>query len=225
MGKAIFVSYKYADTSVAALEGCSNCTPRDYVSYLQDNKFSGDDVNKAEDDNEDLSEFKDDTIKSKLKDKIWSSSITLVLISPEMRDWGKDQSDQWIPWEIAYSLRTETRNNTSSLPNAIIAVVLPDRNNSYKYFIYNDELMDNNGKNHIVTAIKTYNTFTIIQKNMFNQKNPDTDVWQGQKVYHGDSSYIITVTWNDFINDTDKYIDQATDLKNKIENYELYKKL
>ncbi|GGI64182.1 hypothetical protein [Limosilactobacillus caviae] len=69
MGCKIFVSYKYADNSVKNLPGYSKGIVRDYVSYLQENRFSGDDLNKVESDNEDLSDFKTDTIRSKLKEK------------------------------------------------------------------------------------------------------------------------------------------------------------
>ncbi|NHL84370.1 TIR domain-containing protein [Lactobacillus helveticus] len=130
MGTKIFVSYKYADNDVAFLDEYNYglySTARNYVDYLQNKKFSGDDLNKAESDDEDLSRFKNDTIKSKLRDKIWDSSITLVLISPKMKDYGKPEEDQWIPWEVAYSLRTETRNSQRSLPNGMIAIVLPDQ--------------------------------------------------------------------------------------------------
>ncbi|AXX64466.1 hypothetical protein DS830_02840 [Bombilactobacillus bombi] len=54
MGHKVFVSYKYKDGNVASLEGYDKGTVRDYVDYLQDNKFSGDDLNKAENDEEDL---------------------------------------------------------------------------------------------------------------------------------------------------------------------------
>lgn len=230
MGKKIFVSYKYADDNVAFLEEYNHfglySTARNYVDYLQDRNFSGDDLNKAENDNEDLSKFKDTTIKSKLRDKIWDSSITLVLISPNMQDILKKEEDQWIPWEVSYSLRTERRNGKNSLPNGMIAVILPDKSGSYSYFTYHHNLVDDDGKTHNVRVINTDNTFEIIGNNMFNQKEPDYDIMQGQKVYHGECSYIIAVSWEDFIKDTDTYINRATDLKeNSIDEYDLQKKL
>lgn len=224
MGKKIFVSYKYHDEDVALLNGYTHGTARDYVDYLQNHSFSGDDLNKAEDDNEDLSDFKKDTIKSELRDKIWDSSITLVLISPNMVDPLESEDNQWIPWEVAYSLRTETRNNSRSLPNGMLAIVLPNRSESYAYFITHETLIDNEGKSNEVRTLHTDNTFKIIKDNMFNQKNPDTSIMQGHKVYFGESSYIITVSWEDFINDSDTYIDRATDLKeNRIDDYKLHK--
>lgn len=228
MGKKIFVSYKYKDNNVALLNNYNEfglySTARNYVDYLQDHKFSGDDLNKAENDNEDLSLFKDETIKSKLRDKIWDSSITLVLISPNMVNKIKKESDQWIPWEVAYSLRTETRNNSHSLPNGMIAVVLPDRDESYSYFITHETLVDSNGDENKVRTLHTNNTFQIIGNNMFNQKHPNISIMQGHTVYFGESSYIITVSWKDFIDDTDTYIDRATDLReNRINDYDLHK--
>ena len=228
MGKKIFVSYKYSDNDVAFLDEYNYygiySTARNYVDYLQDKKFSGDDLNKAESDDEDLSQFKDDTIKSKLRDKIWDSSITLVLISPRIKEYGKPEEDQWIPWEVAYSLRTETRNNQHSLPNGMIAVVLPDQSGSYDYFITHEILLDDSGEENEVRTLHTDKTFKIIRKNMFNQKEPTTSIMQGHTVYFGECSYIITVVWKDFIDDPDQYIDRATDLKeNRIDEYKLHK--
>lgn len=226
MGKKVFVSYKYNDNNVSTLDGYEHGTARDYVDYLQDHNFSGDDLNKAEHDYEDLSQFKDDTIKSKLRDKIWDSSVTLILISPNMMEANTKESDQWIPWEVSYSLRTETRNGYRSLPNGMLAIVLPDQNGDYSYFVSSETLVDGKGRNHNVRNIKTYNTFKIIRDNMFNQINPDTSIMQGYTVYFGDCSYIVNVTWDDFINDPGKFIDKVTNLKeNKVEDYDLHKKL
>lgn len=226
MGHKVFVSYKYKDSDVSPLEGYSKGTARDYVDYLQDNKFSGDDLNKAENDDEDLSAFKDETIRTKLKDKIWDSSVTLVLISPSMVEQFNLEKSQWIPWEVAYSLRTQTKANSRSLPNAIIAVVLPDRFNSYEYFITSWTYKDKDDqKEKTVRTIHTDNTFQIIRKNMFNQKSPITEEIDGRTVYFGECSYIITVEWEDFISNIDSYVDRSISLRDKIDEYNLCKEV
>ena len=222
MGYKVFVSYKYCDNNVEKIEGGKLGTARDYVDYLQENKFSGDDLNKAENADEDLSSFKDETIQTHLKDKIWDSSITLVLISPNMVDCFKEQDDQWIPWEVSYSLRTQTRFKRRSLPNGIIAVVLPDRFGNYNYFINYWNYIDKNNEKKQVQELSTDKTFRIISKNMFNQKNPYTEIINGRKVYFGDCSYMYTVSWIDFINNMDFYLNQANDLRDNISEYNIH---
>lgn len=137
MGRKIFVSYKYWDFNVYSVPGISGTTPkaRDYVSWLE-KKFSerSDHKYKGEHDDEDLSFKSEDYIWSKLKDKIYDSSITIVLISPNMKEPYRWEKSQWIPWEIAYSIRETTRNSYTSRSNAILAVILPDKYNRYDYY-------------------------------------------------------------------------------------------
>ena len=139
MGRKIFVSYKYKDTDVKALPGVKPYTwVRDYVDYIAEHLIEKGNVYKGEDNTEDLSNRTDAYIWDHLKDKIYDSSVTIVLISPNMKENGKWQRSQWIPWEIAYSLRETTRSDYTSHSNAILAVVLPNKNGSYSYYKKDD---------------------------------------------------------------------------------------
>lgn len=105
MGKKIFVSYKYGDDQVENLSYYENSTVRDYVTKFEDVLDSSDNIYKGESDGEDLSILSDDTIWEKLKDRIYDSSVTVIFISPGMKENWKLERDQWIPWEISYSLK------------------------------------------------------------------------------------------------------------------------
>lgn len=139
MGRKIFVSYKYKDNDVQVMPNVTQPTwPCDYVNYIRDNVLESDDIYKGEDSDEDISSWSDTAIWNHLKDKIYDSSITIVLISPNMKEPGKWQRSQWIPWEISYSIRETIRNDRKSHRNAILAVVLPDKRGAYSYYDKNN---------------------------------------------------------------------------------------
>lgn len=136
MGRKIFVSYKYADANVKSLPGYSYLdgpmTARRYVDELE-RILGKSNVCKCEHEGEDLSGLSDGTIEKKLSDRIYDSTVTVVLVSPGMRDRTKPDRDQWIPWEVAMSIRLLTRGGRTSQRNSVIAVILPDRLGSYAY--------------------------------------------------------------------------------------------
>ena len=103
MGRNVFVSYKYSDAketreiirSVLGEEGHYYRGEKGFVA-LQN---------------------ADSTIKEYLKDMIFNTSVTLVIISPQVR-----HSD-WVDWEIRYSLRQTQRGGVTSYRNGILCVV------------------------------------------------------------------------------------------------------
>ena len=164
MAQKVFVSYKYADDNVAQLPHANWWEPttvRDYVNvFMWKATSDGCVVYKGERDNEDLSYLSEDTIWNKLRDKIYDSSVTVVFISPNMRVSYQRERDQWIPWEIAFSLRESTRSDRTSHSNALLFVILPDRSGSYTYFRYmtHFSIVSSNIVNGYATVVQ-WNTF------------------------------------------------------------------
>lgn len=225
MGNKIFISYKYMDSEVFPLKNIFEelldpTKVRDYVDILQKKLEQENHINKGEKDGEDLSEFKDETIASHLRDKIYDSSVTIVMISPNMKESG-NEDDQWIPWEISYSLKEINRSDRKKTPNALIAVALSDRNGSYNYYIKNNNCYQNCS----CRTLSTGRLFKILAENMFNIKEPDFIDCDKSDVYAGDCSYIQSVKWKDFLDDPDYYIKKSLDIKNNWDKYKIVKQV
>ena len=229
MGKKIFVSYKYADHLVQDLgiyeyDFWGNkikvaTRARHYVDKLSEILEDDDHIYKGEDDGQSLASFSDEHIASKLRDKIFDSSITLVLVSKGMKNPLEFEQNQWMPWEISYSLRESSRNGRTSGCNGIIVIVLPDELGSYAYYLNHDSVCN-------CTNYNTMFLFQILRENMFNIKSPDTYLCSnGSTIYRGDFSYIKSVKWQDFIASPNCYLDKAIELRDKMELYYIVKTL
>ena len=225
MGRKIFITYKYGDTQVETLTsvGDGQATKvRHYVDSLQDLLEAENHINKGEADDESLADFKDSTIESKLRDKIYDSSITLVIVSKGMKESWTAEKDQWMPWEISYSLKEHSRGERTSYTNAMLAIVLPDEYGRYDYFIE-----DNSCAYCKCRTLKTDFLFQILRDNMFNVKNPVRNDCayhlSGSKPYVGESSYIASVKWSDFTADINASINRAFEIHEDIDEYNIEK--
>lgn len=226
MGRKIFISYKYADNQVQNLPYQSNSTVRNYVDVLESLIDKSDHIYKAESSGEDLSMLQEETIWSKLRDRIFDSTITLIMISPNMRETWMQDRDQWIPWEVSFSLRTQTRrtqtgNTYTSNPNALLAIVLPDIYGSYEYFLQTKNCCQSGCR-----LLKTDRLFEIIRNNMFNNASCSKRTCStGSIVWSGNSSYIASVKWCDFLKDMDTYINEAYDRQKHLAEYDIHVQL
>lgn len=226
----IFISYKYRDNLVEQIprlivEDLGYTSPRSYVDMLDLILSRLGHVCKAEKANESLAGLSEDTIARKLADRLYDSTVSLVLISKGM-DTGEAERDQWIPWEVSYSLTEHTRGDRTSATNAMIAIVLPDEAGLYNYFVTDHSC--------IWCGARTWhkrNTFNIIGSNMFNRLEPtltdcssstcgNTDIHIGN-----DHSYIQPVKWSEFIVNPDLYINFALTRKEEKESFDITKRL
>jgi hypothetical protein len=231
MGRNIFVSYKYADTLVKDLDKTDvkignerlqfiprATRVRDYVDELQSILDKEDHINLGEKDGESLKDFSEGYIESSLKDKIYRSSITIVMISKGMVEFYSAEKDQWIPWEISYSLKEITRGDRTSRMNAILGIVLPDENNSYEWYYTANLACD-------CTSHHTDKLFKILNKNMFNMKDPTESECGGLIIHYGEFSFIKTVKWSEFKSLPNVYLDKAIEIRNNKDLYEIKKNI
>jgi len=121
-------------------------------------------------------------------------------------------------------LKEHARDGRTSATNAVIAVVLPNRQNSYNYYIEENICSHCNA-----ISLNTSKLFKILSNNMFNIKKPIYSDCENHgllnKIYKGESSYIVSVKWEDFIKDMDKYLNRSLEINKNIADYEITKKI
>lgn len=105
MARKTFISYKYSE-SVNLRDRIINALGDDATYYRGECSTSPD-----------LTDFTTDTIKNKLKNMIYDTSVTILIISPNMKQ------SNWISWELEYALKDQKRNDRYSYSNGIIGVV------------------------------------------------------------------------------------------------------
>lgn len=215
----VYVSYKYRDSSVYPLPGILfGTTVRQYVDLVDKHLTRNGHIFKGEDDGEDLTGKSDDYIAQLLKDRMFDSTVTLVLISKNMKVPTQIERDQWIPWEISYSLREQTREDRTSGTNAVLAVIIPDENNSYDYFVRT---------NICCTTWFKDSQFKIIGSNMFNRKEKNFSSCSIHGQLHRDEhhSYIHPVKWRDFVSNVNGYINTALQINGNINDFDIIKEI
>jgi hypothetical protein len=229
MGRKVFVSYKYGDTSVKDLnkkdlkiiDGQIRSVPRatrvrDYVNELQ-KKIGEDNINLGEKDGESLEVFSDKHIESELKKRIRQCSVTVVLISKGMKT-NEAEKEQWIPWEVSYSLRVIPTGGNTKQRNAVLGVVLPDEIGTYDWYYRKNP--NCNSVTHLNGQL-----FKILRDNMFNILEKEFRECNGTKIHtKSEPSLIKTVKWDDFMysENYEYYIEKAVEIKDDAESYDVH---
>jgi len=229
MAHKIFASYKFGDNQVYQnldqkywAENALEATARGYVNWIEE-VIGRDNIYKGESDGESLSGKTDEQIWEYLKPMVHDSTVTLVVISPGMKDVFEPETDQWIPQEVRYSLWEVDRGDRTSATNALLGVVLPDRNNSYGY-VWGQS---NCAHCQHIPMLNKEHFFSILKGNIFNKKGDDGTVCQGalcySRIYDGDHSYLHLVSFPDFITNPNVHIDKALEIQSKKDEYEIEK--
>ena len=146
----------------------------------------------------DLTDTSTENIKKNLKDMMYDTSVTIVILSPNMK------KSKWIGWEIEYCVKNITRKNRTSHTNGIVGVIMKV-DGSYSWF-------KSTGTNCHGTSTVSYEmnkVYSIISDNHFNS-NPEQ--WHCSKCRTYDwlnGSYITFVEEDEFLLNPNLYIDNA----------------
>ncbi len=164
-------------------------------------------------DSPDLTDTSTEIIKKNLRNMMYDTSVTIVIISPNMK------KSKWIDWEIEYSLKNNTRKGRTSHTNGVVGVIMK-YNGGYDWFKITST--NNDGCNS--SSYKESLVYDIINNNRFNQ-NPkiySCDVCKTVNALTG--SYIAYVEEETFLANPTKYIDNAYDKsENDASGYDLVK--
>lgn len=148
----------------------------------------------------DLTDTSTENIKKNLRDMMYNTSVTIVIISPNIK------RSKWIDWEIEYCLKKETRKDRTSQRNGVVGVI-QKVDGCYDWFKYTKKKEDG----CIVSCYHDNLVYNIINNNRYNQVRKVYSCNSCKCVNGLTGSYIAFVEEDDFIDDIDKYINNAYD--------------
>ena len=201
MAHKTFISYKYSEAR-GLRDDIIDALGKDAVYYKGETS-----------DSPDLTDTSTENIKKILKDMMYDTSVTIVILSPNMTE------SKWIDWEIEYCVKEITRKDRTSHTNGVVGVVMKV-NGSYDWF----KKAGTNCHGNPTVSYEMDKVFDIISENHFNS-NPKQ--WHCDKCKTYDwlnGSYIAFIEQEDFLEDPHRYIDNAYDKsENDARGYDLVK--
>lgn len=180
MAHKTFISYKYSE---------SRWLRDDIIDALGDDAtyYKGENV-----DSKDMTDDKKETIKAALADMMYDTSVTIVILSPNMKE------SDWIEWEVQYCLKKITRKDRTSKRNGLVGVI-KKVDGDYSWLKYETE--DGGIRYH------TEKLPEIINKN---RHNSDPEIKSSNGFWDRlDGSYIAFIEEDEFLKNPKKYIDNA----------------
>ena len=200
MARKTFISYKYNEAQ--ALRDTILKKLGDDASYYQ-----GETSESA-----DLTDTSTENIKKNLRDMMYNTSVTIVIISPNMH------KSKWIDWEIEYCLKEISRQNRTSYTNGIVGVI--QKVNGSWAWIKNKST---NCHGTSIVQIKDEYLYPIISKNRYNS-NPELKHCSECNTYDFlNGSYICLVDEDEFLSSPSQYIENAFDKSENVEKYVITK--
>lgn len=197
MARKTFISYKFSD-SEDLRDAIIKALGDDAEFYMGETS-----------DSPDLTDMKAEAIKEILKEMIHGTSVTIVVISPNVTQ------SNWVDWEVKYSLRTTTRADRTSQRNGVVGVI-QKVDGGYDWFTGTNYCAHN-----AITSVQHNNSrmHAVVHKNRFNQKPLLYTCDYCQTVNRLSGSYISLIPEDDFLEDPIVYIDNAWEKSRNLDGF------
>lgn len=194
----VFVSYKFSDGVDTRVKIMNKLGSRGHI-YKGEKGFE-------------RLELADNTIKEYLKDMIFDSSVTVVIISPQVTQ------SAWVDWEIRYSLTSTTRNGKTSKRNGIVCVI----QNETTIGRLGGLVKNTSWSRNVFGRLRSDIFPPAIISNLQNTFGTSGNVLESMGLtddYEGCQDYAIVVSENTFLNNPDRYINAAFQRAQDTTNY------
>ncbi|WP_433630421.1 TIR domain-containing protein [Chryseobacterium cucumeris] len=200
MGRETFISYKYSE----AVE------LRDkIIEELRDDArfYRGETASSPN-----LSTTSVQNIKNNLKDMIYGTSVSIVIISPNMIH------SEWMEWEIEYSLKQISREGRQSKTNGMVGVIMKV-NGNYDWIVSHHIKPDGCSSRFI----DQHYLFDIINNNRFNLLEDSYFCPVCKSYAKLSGSYFSLIEEDIFLSDPHQYIENAYTKSLNLKNYKISK--
>ncbi|BCP58053.1 molecular chaperone Tir [Streptococcus parasuis] len=206
MATKVFISFRFSDGK----------TIKDELVDLFDE--STEVINWSED--TDRSQMSDDTIQEYLYERLKDTSVTIVLLTPEAVSYRKNEDENYEDWlydELRYSLEDRKNNKT----NGVVAVYTDDAKD--KLISESTHSCSQCQETQSCRSLKNFDN--LVRKNMVNiknsyKKNPCDNLYDAEH-----DSYISLVSLEEFKQDYTKYIDNAKEKRDRLNEFEISKRM
>jgi len=200
LARKTFISYKYSEAKSLRDE---------IIDKLGDDSRY---YNGETSDSPDLTDDATETIKGKLKDMMVDTSVTIVIVSPNMTE------SDWIDWEIEYTLSEYQRKGKTSKTNGVVGVVM-EVNGDCSWLFTNKKNSDGCSSR----TIDSSKLFDIIKSNRYNQEPKVYSCDKCKTVNALTGSYFSLISQKKFLDNPTKYIENAYDKSQNKDSYDITK--
>ena len=200
MAHKTFISYKYSEAT-SLRDAIIRKLGSDATYYQGETSSSPD-----------MTDLKTSTIRQKLADMIFDTTVMVVVVSPNMT------KSSWMEWEIKYALREQSRNGRTSHPDGVVCVM--QKNAFYAQLGLDPYSWAKSTSGQWLSS----KFFDVLVSNMNNKKSWVDSPITNKSLYDSLSeSYIDIYTEDDFLTYPSYYIEKAFEKSENISTYNITK--